>query len=79
MSLGVYSEVGKLRKVMVHRPGLEHARLTPANAEELLFDDVLWVRQAKAEHDTFCEVMRDRGPRCSTQNGHSPRFWPSQA
>ena len=46
---------------MVHRPGLEHTRLTPSNAEELLFDDVLWVTRAKDEHDTFCEVMRERG------------------
>ena len=61
MPLGAYSEVGKLRKVMVHRPGLEHSRLTPSNAEELLFDDVLWVARAKAEHDMFCEAMRDRG------------------
>ncbi|SDJ40203.1 arginine deiminase [Frankineae bacterium MT45] len=61
MALGVYSEVGKLRKVMVHRPGLEHSRLTPSNAADLLFDDVLWVRQAKAEHDMFCEAMRERG------------------
>ena len=42
MTFGVHSEVGRLHKVMVHRPGLEHARLTPSNAEELLFDDVLW-------------------------------------
>ena len=61
MPLGVYSEVGRLRKVMVHRPGLEHSRLTPSNAEELLFDDVLWVARAKAEHDMFAEAMRDRG------------------
>jgi arginine deiminase len=61
MTLGVHSEVGKLRKVMVHRPGLEHSRLTPSNAEELLFDDVLWVTRAKSEHDAFCEVMRERG------------------
>jgi arginine deiminase len=46
---------------MVHRPGLEHSRLTPSNAEELLFDDVLWVARAKAEHDMFREAMRDRG------------------
>jgi arginine deiminase len=59
--LGAYSEVGRLRKVMVHRPGLEHSRLTPSNAEELLFDDVLWVTRAKAEHDMFREVMRERG------------------
>ncbi|HVJ96822.1 MAG TPA: arginine deiminase [Acidimicrobiia bacterium] len=61
MALGVHSEVGKLRKVMVHRPGLEHSRLTPSNAEELLFDDVLWVSRAKSEHDAFCEAMRERG------------------
>ncbi|HEX5402650.1 MAG TPA: arginine deiminase [Pseudonocardiaceae bacterium] len=59
MVLGVHSEVGTLRKVMVHRPGLEHMRLTPSNAEELLFDDVLWVGRAKAEHDAFCDVMRE--------------------
>ena len=61
MPFGVNSEVGRLRQVMVHRPGLEHTRLTPSNAEELLFDDVLWVARAKAEHDMFCEAMRDRG------------------
>ena len=61
MALGVHSEIGKLRRVLVHRPGLEHARLTPSNAEELLFDDVLWVSKAKAEHDAFCEVLRERG------------------
>ncbi len=61
MPFGVHSEVGKLRKVIVHRPGLEHTRLTPSNAEELLFDDVLWVSKAKQEHDAFVEVMRERG------------------
>ena len=61
MAFGVNSEVGKLRQVMVHRPGLEHTRLTPSNAEELLFDDVIWVNRAKTEHDAFCEVMRERG------------------
>ena len=61
MPMGAYSEVGRLRRVIVHRPGLEHTRLTPSNADELLFDDVLWVTRAKAEHDMFCEVMRERG------------------
>jgi arginine deiminase len=60
VSLGVESEVGTLRKVIVHRPGLEHTRLTPTNAEELLFDDVIWVKRAKEEHDAFVSVMRDR-------------------
>ncbi|HTR70139.1 MAG TPA: arginine deiminase [Mycobacteriales bacterium] len=61
MTFGVHSEVGKLNRVIVHRPGLEHSRLTPSNAADLLFDDVLWVAQAKKEHDAFVEVMRDRG------------------
>ena len=61
VSLSVESEVGTLRKVIVHRPGREHTRLTPSNAEELLFDDVIWVKRAKEEHDAFCGVMRDRG------------------
>ena len=61
MPFGVHSEVGTLRQVMVHRPGLEHTRLTPSNAAELLFDDVIWVARAKSEHDAFVEVMRDRG------------------
>jgi arginine deiminase len=60
-SFRVDSEVGKLRKVLVHRPGLEHTRLTPTNAGELLFDDVIWVKRAKEEHDAFCSAMRDRG------------------
>jgi arginine deiminase len=60
MTLNAASEVGKLRRVLVHRPGLEHTRLTPANAEELLFDDVIWVKQAKREHDSFIEAMRER-------------------
>ena len=61
MAFSVDSEVGKLRKVIVHRPGLEQRRLTPANAEELLFDDVIWVRKAKVEHAAFVQVMRERG------------------
>ena len=59
MALGVHSAVGKRRKVLIHRPGLGHRRLTPSNAEELLFDDVLWVKKAKEEHDAFAGVMRD--------------------
>jgi arginine deiminase len=61
MSFHVDSEVGTLRKVLVHRPGREHTRLTPSNAEELLFDDVIWVKRAKEEHDAFCGAIRDRG------------------
>ena len=50
-AFGVHSEVGVLRKVIVHRPGLEMRRLTPSNAAELLFDDVIWARKAGIEHD----------------------------
>ncbi|HSG47947.1 MAG TPA: arginine deiminase family protein, partial [Longimicrobiales bacterium] len=57
----VGSEVGRLRKVLVHRPDLELRRLTPDNHHDLLFDDVLWVRRAREEHDAFVDVMRDRG------------------
>jgi arginine deiminase len=56
----VDSEVGRLRTVMLHRPGLELQRLTPANCAGLLFDDVLWVKRARQEHDAFADVLRDR-------------------
>src|SRR6516225_4769554 len=59
--LGVYSEVGKLHKVLVHRPDLSLKRLTPSNCEELLFDGVLWVKKARWEHDMFVDQMRSRG------------------
>jgi len=59
--LGTHSEVGKLRTVMVHRPDLAHERLSPTNAQELLFDDVIWVRRARQEHDAFVDLMRERG------------------
>jgi arginine deiminase len=58
---GVYSEVGKLRKVMVCRPGLAHMRLTPENCHDFLFDDVIWVAKAKLEHYNFAQVMREQG------------------
>ncbi|RPJ50580.1 MAG: arginine deiminase, partial [Chloroflexi bacterium] len=58
---GVHSEVGKLRKVIVHRPDLSMKRLTPSNHDDLLFDDVLWVERAQWEHDQFVKVMTERG------------------
>ena len=60
-TFGVHSEVGKLRKVMVHRPELSLQRLTPSTHDELLFDDVLWVERAQYEHDQFVARMRERG------------------
>ncbi|GAA4690952.1 arginine deiminase [Nocardioides conyzicola] len=61
MTFGVHSEVGRLRKVMVHRPELSLQRLTPSNHDDLLFDDVLWVERAQYEHDQFVARMRERG------------------
>jgi arginine deiminase len=60
-ALGVHSEVGKLRTVMVCRPGLAHQRLTPGNAADLLFDDVIWVQEAQKDHYDFTLKMRERG------------------
>jgi arginine deiminase len=57
----VDSEVGRLRQVILHRPDLELKRLTPDNAADLLFDDLLWVAEAQAEHDAFAAALRDRG------------------
>jgi arginine deiminase len=58
---GVYSEVGRLRKVLVHRPGVSLERLTPQNRGDFLFDDVVSVSRAQREHDEFTDVLRDRG------------------
>jgi arginine deiminase len=58
---GVYSEVGQLRKVLVCAPGLAHERLTPTNCDDLLFDDVIWVQNARRDHFDFITQMRERG------------------
>lgn len=57
----VGSEVGQLRQVIVHRPGTELLRLTPETKEELLFDDLLWVRRAQEEHDQFSAALESAG------------------
>ncbi|QCX26746.1 arginine deiminase [Nocardioides jishulii] len=59
--LGVHSEVGRLRTVLVCAPGRAHSRLTPSNCDDLLFDDVLWVEKARADHDDFVASMTSRG------------------
>lgn len=61
MGFHVDSETGRLRRVILHRPDLELKRLTPSNKDALLFDDLLWVRRARQEHDGFADVLRDRG------------------
>jgi arginine deiminase len=61
MQFRVESEVGQLRRAIIHRPGLELSRLTPNNINELLFDDVMWASKAQEEHDLFAQELRDKG------------------
>lgn len=61
MKFWVGSEAGRLRRVVVHRPGLEVNRLTPSNRHDLLFDDVVWAARAREEHDEFVATMTRRG------------------
>ena len=61
MTFQVDSEVGQLRQAIIHRPGLELSRLTPDNIGELLFDDVMWAKKAREEHDAFAQALRDKG------------------
>jgi arginine deiminase len=58
---GADSEVGRLRTVMLHRPGRELQRLTPRNNDRLLFDGIPWVERAQEEHDSFAEALTSRG------------------
>ncbi|WP_447040378.1 arginine deiminase [Streptomyces sp. DSM 118878] len=60
-ALGVHSEVGQLRKVLVCAPGMAHHRLTPTNSGDLLFDDVMWVENAQRDHADFVAQITDRG------------------
>ncbi|CAN5283800.1 MAG: arginine deiminase [Nocardioides sp.] len=59
-TLGATSEVGRLRTVMLHRPGPELKRLTPRNNDRLLFDAIPWVSRAQEEHDAFAAALRER-------------------
>ncbi len=61
MTYHVDSEVGRLKQVILHRPGLELSRLTPSNVHDLLFDDVMWAERAREEHDVFAQKLRDHG------------------
>jgi arginine deiminase len=63
LEVGIGSEIGRLREVVVHRPGRELDRLTPGNVAELLFDDVMWAERARREHDAFVEVLVGHGVR----------------
>ena len=63
---GADSEVGRLRTVMLHRPGPELKRLTPRNNDKLLFDGIPWVHRAQDEHDAFAPSSATAASRCST-------------
>lgn len=60
-SMQVWSEVGQLKKVLLHRPGLELTNLTPRYLEDLLFDEIPWLAKAKVEHDGFAQALLDNG------------------
>ena len=57
MKFSVYSEVGKLKSVLLHRPGCEIENLTPALLERLLFDDIPYLKVAQQEHDYFAKTL----------------------
>ena len=59
--LHIYSEIGKLKKVLLHEPGDELNNLTPNSLEELLFDDIPWLPLAKKEHQAFAKAFKDNG------------------
>ena len=61
MAPWVTSEIGRLREAILHRPGRELRRITPANREDLLFDELVWVDRAQQEHDAFADLLRSEG------------------
>lgn len=61
MAICVKSEIGKLKKVLIHRPGGELEHLTPEYLSTLLFDDIPYLKRAQLEHDSFAQTLRDCG------------------
>ena len=61
MPINVTSEIGKLKKVMLHRSGVELEHLVPGELERLLFDDIPYLKTARSEHDLFAKILRDNG------------------
>lgn len=61
MAIQVKSEIGELKRVMLHRPGKELEHLVPEDLERLLFDDIPYLKAAQNEHDLFAGVMRGQG------------------
>ena len=61
MAIDVRSEIRPLKKVLLQRPGSELEQLVPNSMEQLLFDDIPYLRGAQAEHDAFARTLRDQG------------------
>ena len=61
MSIQVFSEIGKLKTVLLHRPGKELENLTPSILHRLLFDDIPYLKIALEEHNAFANILRDEG------------------
>ena len=60
-AIHVKNEIGPLKKVLLHRPGKEIEKLTPATLHHLLFDDIPYLRIAQEEHDAFADLLRSHG------------------
>ena len=60
-AINIYSEIGKLKKVLLHRPGRELENLMPEYLERLLFDDIPYLKIAQEEHDAFADILRSKG------------------
>ncbi|MGM9989419.1 arginine deiminase family protein, partial [Desulfovibrio piger] len=61
MAIEVKSEIGRLKKVMLHRPAKELEHLVPGELERLLFDDIPYLKTAQQEHDTFADILKSCG------------------
>lgn len=59
--LNVTSEIGKLKAVLLHKPGKELEKLTPDYLSQLLFDDIPWLKKMRIEHDEFANILRQNG------------------
>lgn len=60
-AIQIFSEIGQLKKVLLHRPGYELENLMPEYLERLLFDDIPYLKVAQEEHDAFSNILRDNG------------------
>lgn len=61
MVINVRSEINRLKKVLLHRPGNELLNLTPDSLQRLLFDDVPFLKVAQKEHDAFAQILKNNG------------------